>query len=79
MEGPAERAASKGMVRQRTFTKEEQRNCNGDKEARQEESNTGQEGSWPAERRQRKQWRRPEGNSTDTAYFVFAMGQGLLY
>ena len=61
MEGPAERAASKGMVRQRTFTKEEQRNCNGDKEASQEESNTGQEGSWPAERRQRKQWRSQGG------------------
>ena len=33
---------------------------------------------WPGSTRQQKQWRRPEGNSTDTAYSVFAMGQGIL-
>ena len=60
VEGPAERAASKGMVRQRTFTKEEQRNSNTNKDETQDEKNTGQEGSWP-ERRQRKQWRSQGG------------------
>ena len=33
---------------------------------------------WPGSTQQQKQWRRPEGNSTDTAYSVFAMGQGIL-
>jgi len=61
VEGPAERAASKGMVRQRTFTKEEQRNSNTNTEETQDETNTGvQEVSWP-ERRQRKQWRSQGG------------------
>ena len=60
VEGPAERAASKGMVRQRTFTKEEQRNSNTNKDETQAETNTGEEGSWP-ERRQRKQWRSQGG------------------
>ena len=60
VEGPLERATSKGMVRQRTFTKEEQRNSNTNKDETQEETNTGQEGSWP-ERRQRKQWRSQGG------------------
>ena len=60
VEGPLERAASKGMVRQRTFTKEEQRNSNTNQDETQEETNTGQEGSWP-ERRQRKQWRSQGG------------------
>ena len=57
VEGPAETAASKGMVRQRTFTKEEQRNSNTNKDETREETNTG---SWP-ERRQRKQWRSQGG------------------
>ena len=61
VEGPAERAAIKGMVRQRTFTKEEQRNSNTNTEETQDETNTGvQEVSWP-ERRQRKQWRSQGG------------------
>ena len=60
VEGPLERSASNGMVRQRTFTKEEQRNSNMNKEETQDETNTGQEGSRP-ERRQRKQWRSQGG------------------
>ena len=60
VEGPSERSASNGMVRQRTFTKEEQRNSNMNKEETQDETNTGQEGSRP-ERRQRKQWRSQGG------------------
>ena len=64
VEGPAERAASKGMVRQRTFTKEEQSNSNTNTEETQDETKTGgQEGSWP-ERRQRKQWRSQGGMPT---------------
>ena len=60
VEGPTERTVTKGMVRQRTFTKEEQRNSNTNKDETQDEKNTGQEGSWP-ERRQRKQWRSQGG------------------
>ena len=60
VEGPSERSASNGMVRQRTFTKEEQRNSNTNKDETEAERNTGQEGSWP-ERRQRKQWRSQGG------------------
>ena len=65
VEGPTERTVTKGMVRQRTFTKEEQSNSNlnnKEESESQEATTSSQECSQPAaERRQRKQWRSQSG------------------